>query len=360
MLFLRSTQQIEVVGLAQGEISQVCAPVDGRLKAVYVQLFENVTKGQVVASLDDELVAAKIATVASAAEHLRSQLVPTQQQLLADAAGRELNHAEEQRRFAVDVERARLDILGLKVQIATDRMTFENLAVELKIATDLLAKNAIAPYELEKATALYEAQAKKIEETEKQLAQAEEQMKEVQHREDTFAAQTPQNPSVDAALEAIRKEAAVQENIMQELEVQRKGLVITAPIEGVVIQIMTRANEAATQRAGEGISHRPGEVVLAGQPILVIAQGKPKEIIGYVREGQIGQIKAGEKVQLVKRTSPSQIAQSEITYVGPVVEQLPARLWPNPNLPQWGLPFVVRVPDGMELTTGEMVGIRRL
>jgi multidrug resistance efflux pump len=360
VLFLHSSEQFEVVGLTQGEISQVCAPVDGRLKAVYVQLYDNVTKGQVVAALDDELVAAKIATIAAAAEHLRAQLAPTQQQLLADAASRELNRTEEQRRFAVDIEQARLNILGLKVQIATDRITFENYAVELKIATDLLVKNAIAPYELEKAKTLYDATAKKIQETETQLAQAEEQLKEVQRRQDTLVSQTPQNPSVDAALEPIRKEAAVQEKLMQELEIQRKGLVITAPIDGIVVQILARANEAATQRAGEGVSHRPGEVVIAGQPILVIAQGKPKEIIGYAKEGQIGQIKQGAKVELVKKSSPPQIGRSEVTFVGPVVEQLPARLWPNPNLPQWGLPFVVKVPEGMELTAGEMVGIRRL
>jgi multidrug resistance efflux pump len=53
MLFYQGTQQFEVVGIAQGEISQVCAPVDGRLKAIYVQLFENIKKGEVVASLDD-------------------------------------------------------------------------------------------------------------------------------------------------------------------------------------------------------------------------------------------------------------------------------------------------------------------
>ncbi len=359
-LFYRGSQRFEVVGIAQGEVAQVCAPVDGRLKTVYVQLFDNVNRGQVVASLDDELVTARIATVAATAEHLRSQLVPAQQQLLADIAGRELDRTEEQRRFAVDVERARLDMLGLKAQIAADWITLEDYAAEVKIATDLLQKNAIAPYELDKAKVLYDALAKKIRETEVQLAQAEEQLKEGQRRQDTFAAQTLQHPSVDAALEAIRKEATIQEKLMDELGVQRKALVMTAPIDGVVVQILGRANEVALHRAGEGVLHKPGEVVLAGQPILVIAQGKPKEIIGYAREGQIGQITAGAKVELVKRTALAQIAQSEVTYVGPVVEQLPARLWPNPNIPQWGLPFLVRVPDGMKLTAGEVVGIRQL
>jgi multidrug resistance efflux pump len=287
MLFYHGTQRFEVVGLAQGEVAQVCAPFDGRLKAVYVQLFDGVAKGEVVASLDDELLTAQIATIAATAEHLHSQLIPTQEQLLADTADRELNRVEEQRRFAVDVERTRLDILGLKAQIAADQITLEDLAAEVKIAIDLLAKNVIAPYEMQKAQALYEATAKKVLETGIQLAQAEEQLKETQRRQDAFTSQTMQHPSVDAALEVVRKEAAVQEKLMEELAVQRKALVITAPIEGTVVQILARANDAALHRAGENVLRKAGEVILAGQPILTIAQGKPKEIIAYAGERQL-------------------------------------------------------------------------
>jgi multidrug resistance efflux pump len=230
----------------------------------------------------------------------------------------------------------------------------------LKISTDLLAKNAIAPYELDKVKALYEALAKKVEQTEIQLAQAQEQLKTIQLRQDVFIAQKYQTPSVDAALEAIRKEAAVQEKLLDELEIQRKTLVIIAPIDGTVVQILARANDAASHRAGEGVLHKPGEVVMAGQPILVIAQNKPKEVIAYAGQGQLGQIAAGAKVMLIKNTSPAQIAQTEVASVGPVMEQLPARLWLNPNVPQWGLPLLIKIPDGMELTPGELVGIRRL
>jgi multidrug resistance efflux pump len=360
MLFYHGTRQFEVVGIAQGEIAQVCAPVDGRLKAVYVKLFDVVNKDQVVASLDEELLGAKIATVAATAEQLRAQLVPAQEQILTNIAASELDRAEEQRRFAIDVERARLNILGLKAQIAADQITLETLVADVKIAIDLLAKKTIAPYELQKAQSLYDATAKKVLETEKQLSQAESQLKEVQLRQDTFALQNPRHPSVDAALEAIRKEVAVQEKLMEELMIQRKGLVIAAPIDGTVIQIMARANEAALHRAGENVLRKAGESVLAGQPILTIAQGKPKEIIAYAGERQLGQIRPGAIVELIKKTAPAQIAKSEVTYIGPVIEQLPVRLWPNPNIPQWGLPFLVKVPEGMELKAGEVVGIRRL
>jgi multidrug resistance efflux pump len=357
-LFYKGGQQYEVVGIAQGEISQVCAPVDGKLKAVYVQLFDNVKKGDVVASLDDELLNAQIATFAATAEHLRSQLEPMREQMLADSAARELDKTEEQRRFAVDVERARLNILSLKAQIAADTITLEDYAAEVKIATDLLKKNTIAPYEVEKAQALYNALAKKIQETETQITQAQEQLKIAQQRQDTFALHNPQHPSVDTALQAIRKEAAVQEKFAEELNVQRKSMIIAAPIDGTIIKIMANARDESVHRAGESALRRTGETVLAGDPILIIAQGKPKEIIAYAGERQVAKIKEGVKVELAKKTGQQQIAQSYVTHVGPVVEQMPTRLWMNPTFPQWGLPFVIKVPEGMNLIAGETVNIR--
>jgi multidrug resistance efflux pump len=360
ILFYRGTQGFEVVGIAEGDVSQVCAPVDGRLKAVYVKLFDNVTKGQVVAALDDELVAAQIATISATVEQLRSRLAPTEQQMMADIARSELNRTEEQRRFAVDVERARLEILAIKAQNAADKITLEDYAAEVKITEDLVQKNTLAPYELQKAQMLYNAMAKKVEESEKHLAGAEEQLKDALYRQDTFRAQTPQQPVVDAALEEIRKEAAVQEKRIDELDVERRGLILTAPIDGIVVKIPARTNDAGLRRAGEGVMRRTGEVVMAGEPILVIAQTRPKEIIAYAMTGQIDQVKVGQRVGLVKKTVPAKMAQSQVISVSPIVEQLPPRLWVNPNMPQWGLPFVIRIPEGMELTSGEIVNIRGL
>ncbi len=360
VLFYGGSQKIEIVGMAQSQVAQVCAPVDGHIKTVYVRLFDVVKKGQPVASLDDELLTAQMATVSATAEHLRSQLIPTQDQLLSDINAAELDRAEEQRRFAVDVEKARLDILSLKAQIASDRITLEDYAAEVKILTDLLAKNTVAPYEVDKAKALHTALARKIEEMENHVVQAQEQLKLAQLRYDTFISQKFQVPSVDAALDAIRKEAAVQEKLVEEFAVQRRALVLTAPIDGTVVQILAKSTDPAAQRTAQGILE-PGENVVAGQPILVIAQNKSQEIIAYAGQNQIGDIAVGMKVALIRNGGvSSQIAKSEILSVGPIIEQMPARLWVNPAVPQWGLPFVIKIPEGMQLTPGETVGIRQL
>jgi len=135
---------------------------------------------------------------------------------------------------------------------------------------------------------------------------------------------------------------------------------LKAPIDGVVIPLQQRANEARLRRPGEKILRRPGEVVAAGEPILTIAEARPSEIIAYVGNRQLGQVEEKMLVELIKDREPPQIATSQITHVGPTMELMPERLWRNPNIPQWGRPVVIGIPEGLELVPGEMVGIRKL
>ncbi len=359
-LFTRRSQRFEVLGIAQGEVRQIASSCTGRLKSVSVQLFEEVSLGQPVAVVDTILdneqpraqLQAQLSTILAEIEHLTVQLVPTQDDLLAEKADRETNRLSDSRRFSVDVENARLEILRLRALIETDRIMLEDLALEVQTVKELLAQEAVAPYELQKAKVQYETLATKIEENEQLLEQAKDALTQTQQRRDEYTRYKPHHPSVKDALDVIRKAIKIQERRMDEILVQiealepLQALKLTAPIAGVVSQIQ----------------HWPGEAVLAGEPILTIAEVKPTEIIAYAVEDQVNQIKKGMVVELVKQSEPKkiEIARSQIIYIGPIVEQLPPRLWRNPNIPEWGRPFLVKAPPQMKLIIGEVVGIRRL
>ena len=360
VLFRHRSQRFEVLGITQGRVYQVSAPVDSRLKIVSVELFEDVSKGQTLAALDNTQLNAQIATIHAEIEHLKSQLLSTQDTMLAEAANLETDAIAAQRRFNVDVENARLRILEQKTLIETDKVTLEDLAVEVKIATELLEKDAIAPYGLQKAQTLYNALAKKIEENGHLLAQAEQDLQQARQRRDEFAQRQPVHPSVDSALDTIRKQIAVQEKLIAELSVQREALRITSPVDGMVIQIQVNANQAALCRSGEDVLRRPGEVVLAGDPILVVAETEPTEIVAYIGQEQLAKVKETMVVQLIKNTEPAQIASSQVVRLGPTMEQMPQQLWLNPNIAQWGRPVLIKIPPGLKLLPGETVGIRGL
>jgi len=355
-LFSYRASRFEVLGIAQEQLHQIAANCPGRLRAVSVGLFDQVKQGQTLAVVDTVLdnqilkgeLQAKLNTISAETEHLSAQLVPTQETILGDNSDRQINHDTESRRLAVSVDDDRLRILGLKAQIASDRMTLENLAMEVKITADLLKNEAVAPYELERVKVQYNALAKKIEENQRQLEQAQSNLQQALKRQDEFAQYQPQYASVDSALEVIRKAMKVQERLMDEVSAQldalkqREALELKAPFDGVVSQVW----------------HRPGETVLAGNPILTLSEVTAPNIVAYISERQAGRVREKMVVELVKNNEPKQIASSQVTYLSPTIEQLPVKLWRNPNTPQWGRPFLVKVPAGFKAIPGEVVSVR--
>lgn len=360
VLLSRRSQRFEVLGVAQGQIHQIAATCPARLKNVSVRLFDTVTQGQTIAVvntvLENErpraLLQAQLETALAEIEHLTAQKVPIQETFSAEKADRQTNRISDARRFAADVENARLEILRLTALIEADKITLENLSWDVKITEELVEKEATAPYELQKVKNQHDALAKKIEENQQLLEQANITLEQALERKNEYAKLQPYDPNVNEALEVIHKAIVVQEKRMNELLAQlesvdtREVLELKAPSDGVVNQIL----------------HRPSEVVLAGEPVLTITEPNVTEIIGYATENLMHQIHEGMAVELIKSSEPAkvQIERSEVTYVGPVVEQIPAQLWPNPNVPQWGRPFRVEAPTQMKLIVGETVGIRRL
>ena len=374
-LFTRRAQRFEVLGMARGQVHQVAATCTGRLTDVRVNLFEHVDAGQTVAVIDTvldnervleaELTSQLDATIAEI-EHLTAQLVPTQEALLAEKADREINLASEMRRFLIDADQARLQIHALKAQIASDSVLLADLEAEVKITEDLLKEEAVEPYELQKAKVQYDSLAKKVEENQHMLEQAERDLESAELRLDEFSRRQLTHPSVDGALEVIRKEAAVQEKIMDGLLKQlealnsRRAVELKAPFEGVVIPIQGQANQAILRRPGEDVIRKAGEVVRAGDTILAVAELNPSEIVAYVSESQLGLVRENTPVEIIKSREPAQKARCEVTYIGPTMELMPEQLWRNPVIPQWGRPVVIKIPERLELVSGELVGVRTL
>jgi multidrug resistance efflux pump len=374
-LFTRRSQRFEVLGIAQGQVRHIATSSTGRLKSVPVQLFEQVKAGQTLAIVDtvldnEQLLEADLQSQLAASlaeiEHLTAQLVPTQDTMLAEKADREINRVAEIRRFIVDVEQAKLQILTLKTQIASDEIVLEDLAVEVKITEELLEKEAVAPYELQKIKVQHDSLAKKIGENRRMLEQAEQDWVQAQQRLDEFIQREVEHPSVDGALEVIRKEIRVQEELMRGLFAQldalksRRSLELKSPFDGVVIPVQGQANQTLLRRAGEDVIRREGEVIRAGEPIMALAELKPIEIVAYISENQLGLVKEKTTVEIIKNRYPEQKARCEVRYVGPTIELMPQRLWRNPNIPQWGRPVVIEIPERLELVSGELVGIRDL
>ena len=366
VLFHHRSQRFEISGMAQGEVYQVAATCTGRLKSVPVQLFQEVKKGDTVAVidtvLDNEHLEAELATANAEIQRLMAELAHTQETLLAEAANLETDKTAAQRRFFVDVENAGLRALELKTLLEIDRAKLEDLELNTKtyLAQNLSDQNDTAYYKLQRMKVDSGAMAKEIEENQRLLEQAESNLKQTEQRRDEFAQRQLQHPPVDSALEVIRRAINVREQRIDELLARREPLVLKSPIDGIVVQLHGRARDVALWRPGEFVLRGPDEVVLAGDSILSIAEVKPREVIAYAAQQQLGRVREGMAVQLVKNTEPAQIANSQVAYLGPTLERIPECLWQVPNTPQWGHPMLILIPPGLKLIPGEMVGVRGL
>ena len=364
VLFRRHSQRFEILGMAQGQVRQVASTCTGRLKSVPLELFQEVKKGDVVAVLDivldNEKLEAEMATISAQIQQLQAELVHTQEQLLAEAADRETDWIATHRRFLVDVENARLQVLELKAQFETDRIMLEDMELNTKISTaqTILDQNDVAHYQRQRTKVEYNALAKTIEETQQMLAEAESAFEQALQRRDEFARRQMQPLLVDSALEVIRKAIDVQEQQVKVLSARSEPLVLTSPIDGMVIQVLGRPRDVALRRPGELVVRRAGEVVLAGETILTIAETEPREIIAYASPRQLGLVRGGMAVQLIKNIEPAQIASSHVAYLGATLERMPECLWEIPNVAQWGHPMLIEIPPGLRLKPGELVGIR--
>lgn len=336
--------RLERVGIARGEQRQVAALGDGRLALVPVRLFEHVRAGQTLAVLEDDRIRAALATAAAEAARLEAELKAAEARLAAEVRLQELEYAGELRRFAVDVEQTRLEMLQLTVAIETDRITLQRLQIELERLRGLQHVYATAPLEFELAQTDYAAAAREIEENERTLVQLGQDLLNATERRDAFAQDRPTPAVLEDVLSPLRAAASVQESRIAELALQRAMLVLHSPLDGVVGEVL------------RGV----GEVVQAGEPILTVLAARPSDVITFVNAADAGRISAGvpSQLELLGDRTRSERFASKVIAVGPAVVQLPPRLWRNPAVPEWGCPVRLSIPAGVRLCCEELVAVR--
>jgi len=343
-LYSHRTQTFEVVGVVQGQYRNISSVASGTLKTLHAELFKEVRKGEILAILDDEQLQANIVTARAEIQRLNAEITAERDRLTAEAKNNETDYIGTYRSFQIDVERSRLGILQIKTTLETDRVTLRSFKLEKIVTQELIEKDAVAQYELQKIEIMYDALASTIEQNENLLEQYQLDLATAQERRDSYASRQPVNPSITKTLDITREAINVQETLIAELSLQSKALVLTSPIDGIVSQIINTA----------------GETVLPGVPILIVSEPLPENIIAYAHERNSGQIKVNAKVELVKNSISPQMGPSQVVYVGPVMELKPERLWNHPDMPEWGRPFLVKIPSGMQVVPGERVAIRVL
>ncbi len=359
-LFRHRAESFTVSGLAQGRVAPVTAPFAARIHAVPARLFQTVKKGDVVAVLDDTFLRADLADAAANVATLRTEYADTQAAASADLARRLAQWEAENRACLNDVTQLAISLHETKALLEYDRGMVTGLAAAARSA-EQMAQGGLAPtYDLLLAKAEYEATARRIAENERLLARLEGEHRAAEQRQQAHLRGRPGAPPDDAALTRLRGEALEgQESVVRQWEAQRDECVLRAPFDGMVVEVPGRAGEVELQRPGEGAIRGPGEFVLAGEPILAIAESRPTEVVAYATDRETARVRPGLEVELATTGQGSQRALAAVIAVSPTVQQLPQRLCVDPRVPQWGRAFLVGIPPKMALNVGDRVTVRK-
>lgn len=342
ILLNRRSHRSEFVGLARGHEYEISSSTGGKIQGLLVDLCDEVNAGDIVVKLDDALLAAQIETARSAVKQLEAQLGASRRVASADNAARVSEWESRMADFEAREERYRVDALNLKVTIESDRIEEQRLGLEAERMRRLLEAKAVSQDDYDKTRLQRDQVSKRIAENVLLAAKLEKNCEDAKARHEQFQKGTAAVQDEDDVIAPLRESIHKEELELDELRVRRESLVLRAPVSGRVTQVLCQTGQAVT----------PGE------PIMVIADTRAMQVIGYVPDGELVQLREKQVMHVSRASDPEKAAAVELVSLGSVVEQIPSRLWRDPRQPEYGRCFVLSASEPLNLAPGEKMRIR--
>ncbi len=335
------SQYLEGVGIVEARQTVVSPIVDGNLQSLAVDIFDEIEQGQFLAMMDDTVVSGELAVAEAELAQLRSNVPAESRRLDSELAQQEADALNNLRRFQMNEEEARLQYLEMVVRQESETIKLERLRLQMERQRDLVARDVNAEELYDDTRLRHDALKKELEENESALEAAKQLLRQCTQRRAEWEAQVlVVDP--DDFLGPIRQALNVQEARIGEIKQRRALLALSAPVDGQVVYIF----------------HRPGETVLAGDPVLAIADTGYQRVLAYVDERSAGKIQSGNEVRLQSEHRPDRIVVARVARAGAGIQELPLALRKTPVFPEWGFPVLISdIPQGVFLP-GERLKVR--
>jgi multidrug resistance efflux pump len=329
-MLMGSPPPLEAVGFARPQQQTLSTSRGGLIIDVAVDLHERVEAGQVLARLDDTALLAELAVARADIVRLSAEVEAERARVIGE--GRSLDGL----RVRADAARMALDALAHRVDLATDVLEHERLSLQLSREESLYAEGLLPNEDREDLVLLIAQSAARVE-TGTRLVEVSEV--EAADLAEALAGRS-EDESVDARLLVPLHEAvAVQRRRVDALEAQRVDLLVRAPATGSVADVLVNVGRAVTP----------------GQPLIRVVSEQPRDVVVWFPEAGGLELTPDTPVRVARRAQISESASATVTRVGAAVEQLPARLWRDPAVPEYGRSLLVSLPDDLDLVPGEAV-----
>jgi len=301
-----------VVGEVEAVKANVISLHDGVVAELHVDLLQYVTNGQVIGTIigtDPDILKATIATIEADLKVLQARM------------------RLDERRNEQSLQQLHWDLLN------------ERLARDLAVSQIKVASNKMA-----RAQLLFDGRLESQEVLDIAQAEFDKLQTEIKVRAQTIAdreaALKQFGDANDAAGDpAIRDAIKAKED---ELKLTLQPVDVKAPMSGFI----------------SAIAHRGQERVVRGESIVTISGTTAERIVGYIR--QPVQVMPTEKDTVVvhTRSMKRQMGEGQILKVGAQYEPInPALISTASNRVEMGLPILVSLPKGMNVSPGEFVDL---
>ncbi len=313
-----------IVGEVQGVNANIVSATAGMISELSVDQFDRVTRGQALVNVSTvplETLDALLAAARTDLQVLRVRMIQDQSRS---------DHQYLQLRINLLDQKILLELSGIRLQQAESEFTRMSNLFTADVIQPGLRENGDSGYEV----ALRDRDALRVEVQEKTKLVAETEQMLVPFRPPAAAAKNPMiTDAIDAAISAKEEQIRRTEGTT----------ILKSPMDGVVSVVL----------------RRPGENIVAGEPILTISSERPEKIIGFVRQPIAVLPKIGDRIEVRTRSAHLQRAFATVLKVGPRLELFsqPLRVRGFDSSQERGLPILINLPDGLKVHPGEIVDL---
>jgi multidrug resistance efflux pump len=341
--FMGEVFAVRVDVLAEGEgLLQTPGYTTGEHQFVgdsYVQLFQPVAEGQIIARIDDSILQGELKTIQAEIQELTADLAERSStlQVRLFQLGQDFDQDRVQR--IVERERYELEKSQTEAEIVfheTERKRLQEVVSILEEAERTM-KGAIIRRELVDLRGQLDSHRRQVERKMKVWEQTKANLAGAIKRIEELPP-SPAIPEIDQMLAAISEARRVQEGKLDLVRTQIEHQVVRAPMDGVIAAIY----------------QYPGMAVRPGTPIVAIAQHDADFIVSYVREKH--RIRPHEGQPVTIRFGNTDY-QSKVLSVGAQVELVPLHHLRDPTFPEWAIPVKIEKPKDLMARPGELVPV---
>jgi HlyD family secretion protein len=329
---------ILVNGRIEGTEVAVGTRLLGRVISVHATEGQEVRKGDLLIELDPKDIQAGHDETLAAVSHAKHNLASakenvfrSKEQYIKSQIGLELIKKQTE----LNIKQATSAVKEAEAAVAQAKAITNKVKTDFDHATTLQKTNAVSDIELENARDSFLAQQAAVSMVERRLEQMRDALKLAEARRSEIEMQTHDLAAMESTVRQANAAVGVAEAQLKSAEAgvrlienQLHDMKVYAPCDGVVI---TRVVE-------------PGEIAMAGSPVMVIVDFNRLYLKGYLPSNLISQIKLNNPAKMHIDAYPDKSFQAKVSKISQEAEFTPK----NVDTPQQRVKLVFGVEIEVE------------